>query len=135
MRRKPFRAAAPAAPKPLRLGSGFEVEALASAPGRALWRAGTNAAAGPPHVFVGRLSSSGAHKAWDHKTPADLVRGPDGEVWLTVPSADEVAQIDANSRWHGIVGPEGSLPTGLVVRMTPAGSAGYVPLESGDEQN
>jgi virginiamycin B lyase len=194
-------AAAAAASKPLRLGSGFEVEALAPGPGRALWYAGTNAAVDPPHVFVGRFSSSGAHKTWDYKTAAgpagvgDLVRGPDGEMWLTVPSADEVARIEADGQWHGFVGPEGSRPTGLtaadskvwatlegtgrlvsldtaqkppaveeyflpsgiaptgitfgprnslwsigagsglVVRVTLAGTAGYVPLESGDKQD
>ena len=124
-------AAAAAASKPLHLGNGFVVEALAPGPGRTLWYAGTDAAADPPHVFVGHFSSTGAHKTWEYKTPAgpsgvgDLVRGPDGQMWLTVPGADEVAHIEADGKWNGLTGEAGSRPTGLAT----AGSKVWATLE------
>lgn len=123
--------ATPKVAKPLRLPAGYEVEALAPGPGRALWYAGTATAASPPHAFAGRIDAEGKAKTWDYKTPTgpsgigDLVRGPDGQMWLTVPGADEVARIEADGQWHGLVGAEGSRPTGL----TTAGTNVWATLE------
>jgi streptogramin lyase len=123
--------AAPREPKPLRLPAGYEVEALAPGPGRALWYAGSATIGASAHAFVGRIAASGGHKTWEYKTATgpsgigDLTRGPDGQMWLTVPSADELAHIEADGKWNGLVGETGSRPTGL----TTAGSKVWATLE------
>jgi streptogramin lyase len=112
--------AASAALKSTKLGVGIEVQALAAGAKGDLWAAGVDRASDPPQIFVGYLEQSGALKAYVEPAPAEadgvgeLIRGPEGLMWFTIPEADRIVRVTAAGNWQTLTMPTGSRPTGLV---------------------
>jgi streptogramin lyase len=114
-------ASASAALEALHLKRGVEVQALAAGPGGTLWLAGVDQNADPPGNFLMRMSpAAGPRSFGDRGTVGapgvgELIRGPEGQMWFTVPGADEVDHLDPGAEvLHHLKVGAGERPTGLV---------------------
>jgi streptogramin lyase len=111
--------AASAALEKLKLKKGIEVQALAAGPHGTLWAAGVDGTSDPPLNFLIRMAPSGEPKSYSDRGSegeagiGELVRGPDGWMWFTVPGAEEIDRINAAGALHRRILPAGSRPTGL----------------------
>jgi streptogramin lyase len=105
----------------MHLKRGVEVQALAAGPQGTLWAAGVDHADQPERNFLIEMSPEAVPKTFVDRsstgTPGigELIRGPEGEMWFSVPGADEVDRMDAVAEvLHHIVLVAGERPTGLV---------------------
>jgi virginiamycin B lyase len=111
--------AASAALEKLKLKKGIEVQALAAGPHGTLWAAGVDGTSAPPLNFLIRMAPSGEPKSYSDRGSegeagiGELIRGPDGWMWFTVPGAEEIDRINAAGALHRRILPAGSRPTGL----------------------
>jgi streptogramin lyase len=112
-------AAASAALEKLQLKKGIEVQALAAGPHGTLWAAGVDGTSSPPTNFLIRMAPSGEPKSYSDRGSTgeagigELIRGPDGWMWFTVPGAEEIDRINVAGSLHRWILPAGSRPTGL----------------------
>jgi streptogramin lyase len=112
-------AGASAALEKLELKKGIEIQALAAGPHRTLWAAGVDGSVDPPSNFLIRMSPSGEPKSYSDRGSAgeagigELIRGPEGWMWFTVPGAEEIDRINAAGALHRRTLAAGSRPTGL----------------------
>jgi streptogramin lyase len=112
-------ASASAALETLHLERGVEVQALAAGPAGTLWAAGIDRAESPPDVFLARMSP-GAKPGYfiDHgdagEGVGELIRGPEGDMWFSVPAADQVVRLDPEAEVLHHLRLAGERPTGLV---------------------
>jgi virginiamycin B lyase len=115
----PAPAATGAVPEAVHLRPGLEPEAIAAGREGTLWAAGiVDRAEEPVRAFVTRLGSSGrlltrSRSVLPGSSVANLVRGPEGAMWFTVPKMDEVLRVDDEGGLQSFQMPEGSRPTGL----------------------
>jgi virginiamycin B lyase len=112
-------AAASAALETLELKKGIEVQALAAGPHGTLWAAGVDGTVDPPLNFLIRMAPSGEPKGYSDRGSTgeagigELIRGPEGWMWFTVPGAEEIDRINAAGALHRRILAAGSRPTGL----------------------
>jgi streptogramin lyase len=112
-------AAASAALEKLELRKGVEVQALAAGPHRTLWAAGVDGTSDPPLNFLIRMAPSEEPKSYSDRGSVgeagvgELIRGPEGWMWFTVPAAEEIDRINAAGTLHRRILAAGSRPTGL----------------------
>jgi streptogramin lyase len=113
-------ASASAALETLRLKRGVEVQALAAGPGASLWAAGIDRSHTPPQVFFARMSPGAKPGFFIDRGAAgegvgELIRGPEGWMWLSIPAADQVVRLDPEAEvMHHLRLVAGEAPTGLV---------------------
>ncbi len=112
-------AAASAALETLNLKKGIDVQALAAGPHGTLWAAGVDGTVEPPRNFLVRMAPSGETTSYSDRGSVgeagigELIRGPEGWMWFTVPGAEEIDRINAAGALHRRILPAGSRPTGL----------------------
>jgi streptogramin lyase len=113
-------ASASAALETLHLERGVEVQALAAGPAGTLWAAGIDRSESPPDVFLARMSPGAKPGYFIDRGDAgegvgELIRGPEGEMWFSVPAADQVVRLDPEAEvLHHLRLVAGERPTGLV---------------------
>jgi streptogramin lyase len=113
-------ASASAALETLHLKRGVEVQALAAGPGGTLWAAGIDRSESPPRDFLARMSPGAKPGFFVDRGDAgegvgELIRGPEGEMWFSIPGADEVVRLDPEAEvLHHLRFVAGERPTGLV---------------------
>jgi virginiamycin B lyase len=111
---------ATAALEAIQLREGGEIQALRAGPEGKLWFAGVDDRGETPSNFVGWLAPTGEKMSYSIATPAgtagiaDLIPGPGGDMWFTVPAADRIEAIDTAGEGRAFPLPAGSRPTGLV---------------------
>jgi streptogramin lyase len=114
-------AGASAALETMHLKRGAEIQALAAGPQGTLWAAGVDHADQPERNFLIEMSPVAAPRTFVDRSSAgtpgigELIRGPEGEMWFSVPGADEVDRFDAGAEvLHHLLLVPGERPTGLV---------------------
>jgi streptogramin lyase len=111
---------ASAALETLHLRRGVEVQALAAGPDGTLWAAGIDRSENPPRDFLARMSPGAKPEFFIDRGGAgegvgELIRGPEGEMWFSVPAADQVVRLDPEAEvLHHLLLGAGERPTGLV---------------------
>jgi streptogramin lyase len=113
-------ATASAALETLHLKRGVEVQALAAGPHGTLWAAGIDRSESPPRDFLARMSPAAKPGFFiDHgdagEGVGELIRGPEGQMWFSIPGADQVLHLDPEAEvLHHLLLGAGERPTGLV---------------------
>jgi streptogramin lyase len=113
-------ASASAALETMHLKRGVEVQALAAGPDGTLWAAGIDRSESPPRDFLARMSPGAKPGFFIDRGDAgegvgELIRGPEGEMWFSVPATDQIVRLDPGAEvLHHLVLVEGERPTGLV---------------------
>jgi streptogramin lyase len=135
-------AGASAALETLHLKRGVEVQALAAGPDETLWAAGIDRSESPPRDFLARMSPGAKPGFFIDRGDAgegvgELIRGPEGEMWFSVPAADQIVRLDPGAEvLHHLALVAGERPTGLVaaqgdVWATLAGVPEIAQIEAG----